>query len=105
MLINITLTEQEQDVILGIAGQGKDTFFPHDILTIADKIRRARQDLWVKENLGLDPLPEPEAMRLYRLKSTFMPCGLCGVPEALHPAFPDPDARPESDHAWIPCEE
>ena len=41
-LVNITLNEEQQAFLLGIAGRGEGTFRPHVAIGIADLVQRAR---------------------------------------------------------------
>ena len=56
-LVNITLDQEEQDFLLGIAGKGDAGLIrPHVILNIAQRILRARDDSMFKDL----PAPDPE---------------------------------------------
>ena len=98
-LVNITLTEEEQEVLLRMAdeiGADRGTRTPWE--SVAQKILRAQEDFWAAEfNI---PSPDDghmrlEAMRMYQEKTTHPnprdACGICGKP---------PDNHQEPDHGW-----
>lgn len=78
-LITITLSEEEQDFILGIAGQlaQGQMITPVTALSIAGKIRRVR----AAEEAFAEAYRTPDATA----------CGLCGAPRNSHDA---------DDHGW-----
>lgn len=78
-LITITLTEEEQDLILGIAGEEGFSFDPSAIQPIAEKIRRTRK----AEEAFREAYEQPDTTE----------CGLCGVPKDIHPDL-------TADHHW-----
>lgn len=49
MRVAITLDEEEQDAILGIAGRGTKPYKPHMFISMADKVEKAREDPFLNE--------------------------------------------------------
>jgi len=79
MEILVKLTDDEQKLLLRHAG-----YYPDNgpWKSIADKIRRAREDEWAME-FGAEEPKSP-------------PCGICGVPKDVHQ-----DAKPDHNWQWL----
>jgi len=81
-LVAITLDEDEQAFLLGVAGTGFFVHSPDIALSIAAKVRRAKDvSPWGELR---EPLPE------------FRACGICGIPGDLHDRLPER----QRDHTW-----
>lgn len=80
-MITITLTDEEQDFILGIAGRGTpgQLIIPLTAQSIAKKILRTRA--------------AEEAFRAAYEQPETTECGLCGIPKDIHPDL-------TADHHW-----